>query len=145
LRCVDTQAFDAADVSSRIVAAGLVPMARIHAFRDNIVPRTKREMAVTYYQTPTTWLDNSPELGGRAWLNPYSAEAQAYITQLAVELAQKGFRFIAVDSVQFPTGMATEKAGYGAGATLGRSQALQQFMHSLQDAVQAKTLRLFFA
>jgi hypothetical protein len=30
---VDTQAFDAADVSSRIVAAGLVPMARIHAFR----------------------------------------------------------------------------------------------------------------
>lgn len=110
---VSPTAFDAALVAQKITAAGLEPVARMHAFRDNIAAKANRSMAVGYYDTQYVWLDNAPELGGRAWLNPYSHEAAQYISDLIVELSQAGFSQVVLDSVTFPTGVGLDKASYG--------------------------------
>jgi hypothetical protein len=48
---VADSAFDAQDVTAKILQAGLTPMARIHAFRDNIASQSDRNMAVKYKDT----------------------------------------------------------------------------------------------
>lgn len=137
-RAVAENAYDAAAVAKRIADAGLTPVARIHAFRDNLMGRFDRDVAVGYYDTRTNWLDNSVALGGKAWLNPYSDGARTYIIDLAAELTALGFEQIVVDSVQFPSGVALDKAGYGPQAVgVGRADALKSFSQELEKAVAA--------
>ena len=106
-------AFDAKKVSKAIKNAGLVPVAKIHGFRDGLAASANNEIAVKYYDTSYIWLDNASELGGRGWLNPYSSEAVNYIGSLAGELIASGFREVIVDSVHYPLGVGRDKIGYG--------------------------------
>lgn len=132
-------AYTAKSVAEKIKSQGLVPAARVHAFRDSIAPSFGRDMAVHYYDTDIYWYDNSPELGGKPWLNPYSQEAQRYIISLAEELCSQGFEVILLDSVQFPSGVGLDKAGYGADAkSVTKADALNQFVKKISDAVKVK-------
>lgn len=132
-------AYSARQTAQAISAKGLVPAARIHAFRDSIAPLQERDMAVHYYDTDVFWYDNSPDLGGKPWLNPYSQGAQQYIISLASELCAQGFKIILLDSVQFPSGVGLDKAGYGAAAkTVTRDAVLTQFVNAVSAAVKAK-------
>jgi hypothetical protein len=136
-RAVDPAAYDAAAVAAQISAQGLEPVARIHAFRDSLASSHARQMAVHYYDTDIVWLDNAPELGGKTWLNPYSQEACGYVVALAAELVDKGFSTIVVDSVQFPSGVGLDKAGFGANLTRTKSEQLAAFVSELDQAVAA--------
>ena len=119
------------------------PAVRLHAFKDALAPEADRDMAVHYYDTETYWLDNSPELGGKKWLNPYSDKAQEYILSLIEELCDMGFETVLLDSVQFPSGMALDKAGYGEAAkTVTKSQLLSDFVKKAQQAAEAKGAQL---
>ncbi len=132
-------AYSAKQVAQAIGDKGLIPAARIHAFRDSIAPLQERDMAVHYYDTDIFWYDNSPDLGGKPWLNPYSQGAQQYIISLAGELCSQGFKVILLDSVQFPSGVGLDKAGYGPVAkTTTRDAALTQFVNAVSAAVKAK-------
>lgn len=131
---VTDTAFDAQEVTAKILQAGLTPIARIHAFRDNVAPQSDRNMAVKYRDTDVLWLDNSADQGGRAWLNPYSEEAQNYIIDVTLELIGFGFQQVIIDSVGFPTGYALDLAGYGATDGLSRSEVLSNFMRRLESA-----------
>ena len=132
-------AYSAKRVADAITGKGLVPAARIHAFRDSIAPLFERGMAVHYYDTEVYWYDNSPDLGGKPWLNPYSQAAQEYIISLASELCSQGFKVILLDSVQFPSGVGLDKAGFGADAkTIARDKVLTQFIDAVSAAVKAK-------
>ncbi len=132
-------AYSAKQVAQTISAKGLIPAVRIHAFRDSIAPLQEREMAVHYYDTDVFWYDNSPDLGGKPWLNPYSQKAQQYIISLAAELCEQGFKVILLDSVQFPSGVGLDKAGYGpAAAATARDAVLTQFVSAVSAAVKAK-------
>lgn len=132
-------AYSAKQAAQTISAKGLIPAARIHAFRDGIAPLQERDAAVHYYDTDVFWYDNAPELGGRPWLNPYSQGAQQYIISLASELCAQGFKIILLDSVQFPSGVGLDKAGYGpASKTMTRDAVLTQFVSAVSAAVKAK-------
>lgn len=132
-------AYSAQHVAEVISNKGFVPAARIHAFHDSITPLNEREMAVHYYDTDIFWYDNSPNMGGKPWLNPYSQSAQQYIISLAGELCSQGFKIILLDSVQFPSGVGLDKAGYGTAAkTTTKDQVLAQFVDAISAAVKAK-------
>lgn len=132
-------AYSAQQVAEVISQKGFIPAARIHAFRDSIAPLQERDMAVHYYDTDIYWYDNSPDMGGKPWLNPYSQAAQQYIISLAGELCSQGFKIILLDSVQFPSGVGLDKAGYGAAAkTTAKDKVLTQFVGAISAAVKAK-------
>ena len=132
-------AYSAKRVADAITSKGLVPAARIHAFRDSLAPMYERDMAVHYYDTEVYWYDNSPDSGGKPWLNPYSQAAQQYIISLAGELCSQGFKVILLDSVQFPSGVGLDKAGFGADAkNIAKDKVLAQFVNAVSAAVKAK-------
>lgn len=133
----DPSAYDAGAIAAAIREAGFVPAARLHAFRDSLAPAYAREAAVRYYDTESLWYDNDPALGGKAWLNPCSQEAQDYILSLAGELVDNGFEVLLLDSVQFPSGVALEKAGYGV-ENPDRAQVLADFIARVRRTVEEK-------
>jgi hypothetical protein len=131
------QPYVAAQVSSAIMGKGMIPAARIHAFRDNIAPHANRNMGVKYQDTQMLWLDDYPDSGGSAWLNPYSSEAREYVISLAVELTEMGFRQIILDSVMFPVGFALDKAKFSDKVSLSKVDMLNQFAAEIKRAVSA--------
>ena len=135
--------YDAAKVAAAIKQSGLSPAVRLHAFKDAAAPAIDRDMAVHYYDTEIYWLDNSPELGGKMWLNPYSGKTQEYILSLIEELSAAGFETVMLDSVQFPSGVGLDKAGYGESAkTLSKSKLLSDFVKKATDAAEANGAQL---
>ena len=131
----DLAAYDAAAVAKTIRDAGFVPAARLHAFRDNLAPVYERGMGVRYYDTESLWYDNDPAQGGKPWLNPCSAQVREYLVSLASELVSSGFDIILLDSVQFPSGLGLEKAGYGI-ANPDRAQVLDGFITQVRKTVE---------
>ena len=88
---------------SELRDAGLLPVARIFAFKDKLAPINVPGGKITVTGQPSyTWLDNSKENGGKPWLNPYSQSAHNYIIDISVELSNLGFTAILLDGVQFP-------------------------------------------
>ncbi len=129
---------DMGSVVSLIEAEGYTPIVRIHAFKDHILPMTEKESTIMYLDTEYTWFDNSPDLGGRPWLNPYSDMAQDYIISLATAFTEAGFGMVIADSVQFPTGVGQESANYGAQSEgISKTEVLTGFAVELEEAVSA--------
>lgn len=131
------RSLDASAIAARIRGAGFRPAARINSFNDHIMSAYDRDCAVLYMNTDWTWLDNSPDLGGKPWLNPYSEKAQKYITDVSLELVSGGFDLIILDSLHFPTGVGLEKAGFGE-AEVGtpRIEQLKLFAGNISDRIQ---------
>lgn len=113
---------DAGQIASIFKEEGLVPVARLHAFRDPIATRTVRSMAIHYTGEAYLWLDNKASAGGNPWLNPYSNEAVQFIGDLVEEVHDLGFDHILLESVQFPT---AQNGRQDFGETSGRSRAQQ--------------------
>lgn len=133
---VAPNAFDAKTVVNKITAEGMTPIVKIHAFKDPLAARANRKAAVSYMGSDFSWLDNSPDLGGRPWLNPFSDLARGYIKDIAAELASYGFEQVVVESVQFPTGVGLEKADYGTLADhTARLTALKSFAKEIEEKV----------
>ncbi len=143
VRAVSASAFDAAALSLRISNAGFMPIARIHVFKDQVMPRSKRETAVMYMNSEWTWLDNSSEKGGKPWLNPYSSKAQEYIRGIALEVTGLGFKAVVADSVQFPSGVGLEKAAFGSESSgISHQKVLSDFLAKLGTDIKAAGGRL---
>jgi len=136
-KAVADDAYSAAKVSQTIHDSNMLAAARIHAFRDPVASRSVKAMAVTYGNSETRWLDNSADLGGKSWLNPCSPKAQEYIISLAVELVDAGFDEIILDSVQFPSGVSLDKAGYGLNGSFSRRGILKDFIAEITKAVES--------
>jgi len=135
--------YDAAKVADSIKQKGLSPAVRLHAFKDSAAPAVDRDMAVHYYDTDIYWLDNSPELGGKMWLNPYSGETREYILSIIEELCGAGFETILLDSVQFPSGVGLDKAGYGEDAkTVSKSKLLSDFVEKAAETADSNGSQL---
>lgn len=135
-----------ATVLSELKARGLTPIGRIHAFKDPVAPYALKGSEVRYQSTEWTWLDNSREMGGKPWLNPFAQVAQDYILDLVEEAAAAGVTEIVLDSVHFPTGFSLDKANYGRTATPSeRTAVLTQFVKTAQERAGGKgaNLRLY--
>ena len=136
------QAADASWLAKKIEDRGYTAIGRISAFQDRTAPKFMADAAVKYQGTQTNWIDNSVENGGKPWLNPYSQQAQQYISDLASEAAQKGFEVIILDSVQFPTGYSLELASYGDTEGKSRQQVLTEFVDGVQQRVAEQNCRI---
>ena len=115
---------------------GLTLVPRLFAFRDNTAPRYLETARIAPVGEPgSVWYDDKPAEGGRRWLNPYAADAQAYILGLAKELNEGGFPSLVLDGVQFPS--QESKAYYGdAGQTAKpRGDVLAEFVAAMNSTV----------
>ena len=100
----DANAFDAAVFTAAVQKAELTPGAVITALRDPLVSHVRNNNSFAYAdQLGTNWMDSTPALGGKSWLNPYMDNARSYIAELAGDAAQKGFSLIVLTDVNFPT------------------------------------------
>lgn len=127
-------AIDLAAFTAELEARGLRPVGRIHAFKDPIAAAFLREAMVKYKGSDKMgWLDNSPELGGKPWLNPYSEVAWSYLSEIQHEVSALGVKEIILDSVHFPVGFSLEYADYGEKSqTTTRTQILKEFVETFK-------------
>lgn len=141
---VSFSAVDLSRTASLIRQKGLEPIARLSAFKDPLASIYHLDMAVHYQNSEWAWLDNSQQNGGKAWLNPYSSDAQKYISDLCLEVADAGFDHIVLSDVQFPQGYALDLAGYGPDAgSKSKSAVLQEFTDSLRTSLEKKDASLY--
>lgn len=117
---------DAALVAKIFKENGLVPVAQLCAFRDDTAAHSNRSMAILYNSSSGStylWLDaKNAAAGGKAWLNPYSAEAAGYIGDLIAEVHGLGFDHVALRCVQFPTAVSSKQDFGSTGGTSRQTQ-----------------------
>jgi len=84
-----------ADLRSR----GVYTIARIVAFKDNVLAHHRPDLAIVDTRTGRPWIDNEK----LAWVDPTRQEVWDYVIAIAKEAAAKGFDEIQFDYVRFPT------------------------------------------
>ena len=110
-------------IASVLKENGLVPVAKLAAFRDPAAARDNRGMAIGYTGQEYLWLDNKASAGGNPWLNPYSDEAVQFIGDLIGEVQSMGFDHVLLENVQFPLAQ-NGKQDFGSTGGRGRSAQL---------------------
>ncbi len=78
--------------------AGLYTIARIVSFKDKVLPRARKDLAV---KTPGGELWRSRN--GATWVDPYNREVQDYILDIAERCAKLGFDEIQFDYLRYPS------------------------------------------
>lgn len=97
-------AFDAEAFTAAVKKAGMIPAAKITTLRDPLVAHVRNGNSFAHSSSrEVNWLDYSPELGGKPWLNPYMEKARGYIVELTEDAIAKGFEMIVLSDVNFPT------------------------------------------
>lgn len=140
----DEAAFDLAALCQKLEEKNLVPIGRMSAFRDPFAAPRIPGSFVKYMDSELTWLDNSLEEGGRPWFNPYSTEAQSYVSDIAAEAASLGVRRIVLEDFSFPVGLGLKYASYGAAAeTMTHSEVLTKFLSELDSRLQTSGSALY--
>lgn len=118
---------------------GITPIGRMSVYADPLAAYRLSGAGIKYMNTEMLWLDNSPENGGKGWLNPYSAEAADYLAALVKEATSKGVQRILLDQHSFPNGVGQEFANFGGEADLsaqGKAAALKAGLAALEKAAQ---------
>lgn len=117
---------DAGAVARALTDQGIVPVAYLCAFQDPISVYTDRSMAIHLRDSDYLWLDAaSAEVGGKPWMNPYSATAVQFIGDLIAEVSDLGYQQVVLSAVQFPS-YVSEKQDFGDTAGLDRAGILAQ-------------------
>jgi hypothetical protein len=80
-------------------ARGIYTIARIVAFKDNVLANHRPDLAVIDTRTGKPWIDRE----NLAWVDPFREEVWDYVIAVAKEAALKGFDEIQFDYVRFPT------------------------------------------
>jgi hypothetical protein len=89
---------DIADWLAQLKREGIYTVARIVVFKDNIMPRRKKSLAVKNPQGDL-WFDRNKV----TWLDPYNPETWRYNLVIAVQASKLGFDEIQFDYLRFPT------------------------------------------
>lgn len=111
-------------------------IASVYCFEDNLIASTYTDLAVKYMNTTVNWLDDLSENDGRAWLNPYSEDAQQYLSDIIAEISSFDIAGIILQSVQFPQGASIDSATYiGESSFDTRNELLLDFISSINEQV----------
>lgn len=115
--------------------AGLMPIPRLHAFRDNLGAKALADARISYKENPSwSWFDGPDNTTAKRWLNPYDNDAHDYIGALAEELKNLGAGAVMLDSVQFPNPKLTSRAGFGTdNANLKWDEVLTLFVSKTKE------------
>ena len=87
------------DLLAGLKAKGIYTVARVVAFKDNVLARHRPGWAVADATTGGLWLDNER----LAWIDPFQEPAWAYPIAVAREAALKGFDEVQLDYLRFPS------------------------------------------
>ena len=116
---------DPARVAAIFREEGLIPVAKLAAFRDPAGARADHAMAIGYKGQAYLWLDNKASADGKPWLNPYADAAVQYIGDLIDELHTAGFEQMVLENVQFPASTSSTQ-DFGSRVTLWYSYTLAE-------------------
>jgi len=89
--------FDA--LLAELKARGVYTIARIVAFKDNVLATARPDLAIIDTRTGKAWIDNER----LAWVDPFREEVWTYNVAIAQEAVRKGFDEVQFDYVRFPT------------------------------------------
>lgn len=91
----------AADIVKPAESRGLRPVALMSVLYDNNRYGDYRDGSYRS-EDGDTWLDTSPDKGGKPWLSPFDETAQEYLCDIVTELGEAGFDEIICDDFIFP-------------------------------------------
>jgi len=84
---------------AELKARGVYTIARIVTFKDNVLAKSRPDLAVVDGRTGKPWVDRE-NLG---WVDPFREEVWAYNIALGREAVRRGFDEVQFDYVRFPT------------------------------------------
>lgn len=131
----------AKELADTAKAAGLKPIAQLSLLKDHITPTILADTTYMFKDESYSWLDNSAEKGGKAWLNPFTDETQAFAASLAAEINAGGFEKIIVSDVVFPIfkpydiKILPDEVNDSAKRIAALEKTLKSFLSSAQNAV----------
>jgi len=112
--------------------AGLYTIARVVCFADPQLPLRVPERAVVHVRRGTSWVSWGT---GGTWLDPYNAENQQLVVQLAREAASFGFDEVQLDYVRFPVDDGTVYARFPAHDERTRPEVLVDLLRQVDAAI----------
>ena len=114
---------------------GVVAIPRLCCFEDPLAAKKLDGAHILYNgDASLLWLDNSPQKGGKPWLNPYSPEAHAYMQGYVTELVGLGFKNVMLTGVQFPTQTFAASFGSTKFSSLSKLDVLTRFVTDTKTA-----------
>lgn len=125
---------NAKKIATEIEKAGLIPIARVSAFYDQVASHAKRNNTYSYNSKKnTTYLFKNSATGkSEKWLNPYQSVARKYICDIVKEISDMGYKHVLLDNVSFPdTDFSNEVRTNDEGKS--KSDILKQFFKELDS------------
>ena len=136
------QKLDITAVSAVLKENGIKLAVKLSAFKDSVSATETRY--IKYQGTETRWIDESPQNGGKPWLDPTAPESQDYILSLVDEVYNMGADIVVLDDVNYPPNKSGIKsATYRGGNDPATKQtALKTFVQKAQDKAAEKSKEL---
>lgn len=75
---------------------------RFSVLTDHITSRMEKSVGYTFENDISTWIDDSPEKGGKAWISPFKEDAIEYIKYFASEIDASDFDYVIACDIEFP-------------------------------------------
>ncbi|MBI5166397.1 MAG: GTP-binding protein [candidate division NC10 bacterium] len=100
---------------------GIYTIARVVVFKDNVLARSRPDLAVIDSRTGRPWIDRE----GLAWTDPFKEEVWEYNLAIAQEAARKGFDEIQFDYLRFPSD------GHLRSITLSRPNTMEERLQAI--------------
>ncbi|MGN0326891.1 MAG: putative glycoside hydrolase [Lachnospiraceae bacterium] len=117
------------DLLATLKEHDIYTIARIVCFKDNCLAMGRPELALK--TSDGTYVTDS---NGICWVNPYSEEVWAYLTEIAKEALAIGFDEVQFDYVRFPVGNVANAADYGVDMqNYPKEQAIASFLSYVKE------------
>lgn len=117
---------DIAELMKDLCEAGIYPIARIVAFKDDVAAKNEPRLAVKS-------LDGSPYVtsGNDTWLDPYNKENWEYLLAVSKEAAHMGFKEIQFDYVRFHESMNSSRVRLD--DEVSKSEIISEFIEYMAE------------
>lgn len=122
---------DLQQTSQQILDVGLMPVASIYTFHDNIYPLADNSASTYYMDSDVLWVDDAPDKGGKPWIDPFTQSGQDYIRHIIDDAIEAGFQKIILQEVQFPEGYSLDMIDYGTHASDDKHAFLAQYIEQM--------------
>lgn len=119
-----------------VKAHGLVPIARIVAFKDPVAAEVNPDWTIRRGDG-STWNDKE----GLAWVNAHNTKVWEYNLGVAEELVELGFEEIQWDYIRFPEPYRSLPKQVFPGSTLSKPEALAEFLKMARERLNKRGAR----
>lgn len=90
------------EISQTIRLNQMRSIVRFSVLTDHITSRMEKTIGYTFENDISTWIDDSPEKGGKAWISPFKKDAIEYIKYFAAEIDASDFDYVIACDIEFP-------------------------------------------